>query len=67
MEFIYRLKSQKKSHTRDPTFAGNKYYSINLQAVATYDMRFIDVFAGWPGISHDSRVFANNPLFRNTS
>ena len=26
-------------------------------------MRFIDIFAGWPGVSHDSRVFRNNPLF----
>ena len=27
-------------------------------------MRFIDIFAGWPGVSHDSRVFTNNPLYR---
>ena len=39
-----------------------RYYS--LQGVATYDMRFVDVFAGWPGISHDARVFRNNPLYR---
>ena len=26
-------------------------------------MRFLDIFTGWPGISHDSRVFRNNPLF----
>ena len=36
-----------------------------LQAVATYDMRFLDVFAGWPGVTHDARVFKNNPLYRN--
>ena len=45
-------------------FCWKQYYSINLQAVATYDMRFIDIFAGWPGSSHDSRVFSNNPLYR---
>ena len=32
-------------------------------AVAIYDMTFIDIFAGWPGVSHDSRGFMNNPLF----
>ena len=26
-------------------------------------MRFLDIFTGWPGISHDSRVFRNNPLY----
>ena len=26
-------------------------------------MRFIDIFTGWPGISHDARVFRNNPLY----
>ena len=55
--------TEEKPHKRS-YFCWKQYYSINLQAVATYDMRFIDVFAGWPGISHDSRVFANNPLFR---
>ena len=44
-------------------FCWKHFYSIHLQAVATYDMRFIDIFVGWPGISHDSRVFANNPLY----
>ena len=27
-------------------------------------MRFLDVFAGWPGRSHDSRVFRHNPLYQ---
>ena len=35
-----------------------------LQAVATYDLRFLDIFVGWPGRSHDAKVFKNNPLFR---
>ena len=29
-----------------------------------YDLRFMDVFVGWPGRSHDARVFLNNPLYR---
>ena len=34
-----------------------------FQAVATYDLRFLDIFAGWPGRSHDARVFRSNPLY----
>ena len=36
---------------------------LHFKAVATYDLRFLDIFAGWPGRSHDSRVFTNNPLY----
>ena len=28
------------------------------------DMRFSHIFVGWPGRSHDARVFKNNPLYR---
>ena len=38
-------------------------YSI-FQAVATYDLRFLDIFVGWPGRSHDAKVYRNNPLYR---
>ena len=44
-------------------FCWKQFYSIHLQAVATYDMRFLDIFVGWPGRSHDARVFKNNPLY----
>ena len=54
--------TEEKAHKRS-YFCWKHFYSIHLQAVATYDMRFIDIFVGWPGISHDSRVFANNPLY----
>ena len=48
-------------------FCWKQYYSIHLQAVATYDMRFLDIFVGWPGRSHDARVFKNNPLYTTLS
>ena len=35
-----------------------------LKAVATYDLRFIHVFAGWPGRSADGSVLRHNPLSR---
>ena len=39
-------------------------FLITLQAVATYDLQFLDIFAGWPGVSHNARVFWQNPLYR---
>ncbi|XP_061195126.1 putative nuclease HARBI1 [Saccostrea echinata] len=39
------------------------YYSVVLQAVVREDLRFIDVFAGFPGKVHDARIFHNSPLF----
>lgn len=38
------------------------FHSIILQAVCQADMKFIDVFAGYPGSVHDARVFRNSPL-----
>ena len=58
------IKITEEKRNKRSYFCWKQYYSINLQAVATYDMRFIDIFAGWPGSSHDSRVFSNNPLYR---
>ena len=41
------------------------YYSIQVQAVADSDGKFTDVFIGYPGSVHDTRVFHNSPLYRN--
>lgn len=39
------------------------FASINLQAVCYSKMHFLDIFVGWPGSVHDSRVLKNSPLF----
>ena len=36
-----------------------------LQAVAGYDLRFLDIFTGFPGRAHDANVFRHNPLYRH--
>lgn len=54
----------KKPYVRGIDYYNRKdYYSIILQAVVREDMRFIDVYAGWPGKVHDARVFRNSPLY----
>ena len=36
--------------------------SMQLQVVCDRNMQFLDVYTGWPGSVHDSRVFNNSPL-----
>lgn len=43
------------------------YYSIVLQAVVREDLRFTNIFAGFPGKVHDARVLRQSPLFQNGS
>ena len=38
------------------------YYSVVLQVVVREDMRFTNVYAGWPGKVHDARVFRQSDL-----
>lgn len=33
-------------------------------AVCDDNLRFLDVFAGWPGSVHDAHVFLNSPLYQ---
>lgn len=38
------------------------YTSLILQGVCNKDKKFIDIFVGFPGSVHDSRVFRNSPV-----
>ena len=40
------------------------FYSVVLQAVVREDMRFTDIFCGYPGKVHDARVLRKSPLFQ---
>ena len=39
------------------------FYSIVLQAVIDSNGKFIDIFVGYPGSTHDSRIFRNSSLY----
>lgn len=45
----------------------NRKDSIVLQAVVREDLRFTNIFAGFPGKVHDARVLRQSPLFQNGS
>lgn len=39
------------------------FHSIKLQAVCDHQCQFLDIFVGYPGSVHDSRVLKNSPLY----
>ncbi|CAG7727249.1 unnamed protein product [Allacma fusca] len=41
-----------------------KIHFVILQGICDAKMQFIDVFAGWPGSSHDAHVWKNSPFFQ---
>ncbi|CAL9685020.1 unnamed protein product [Knipowitschia caucasica] len=40
------------------------FYSIILQGVVDYRLRFWDINVGWPGKVHNARVFSESSIFR---
>jgi len=48
----------------DPTSYYNRkeFHSMILQGIADAKCKFIDVFVGWPGSSHDARVWRESPV-----
>ena len=43
-------------------FNRKHFYSIKLQAIVDHNCKFLDVFVGWPGRSHDARAFNNSAV-----
>ncbi|KAJ8388116.1 hypothetical protein AAFF_G00147340 [Aldrovandia affinis] len=39
------------------------FYSVQLQAVCDHQGMFLDIFTGYPGSVHDTRVLKNSPLY----
>ncbi|KAF2885304.1 hypothetical protein ILUMI_20870 [Ignelater luminosus] len=52
-----------KPSTDPESYVNRKgYYSIQLQVVCDHNMRIMDVYVGYPGSIHDSRMFRTFPL-----
>ena len=47
----------------DSYFNRKGFYSIKIQAICDNRGKFLDVFVGWPGKSHDARAFRNSSIF----
>ncbi|XP_056118293.1 uncharacterized protein LOC130095554 [Rhinichthys klamathensis goyatoka] len=39
------------------------FHSVQMQAVCDHQCQFLDIFVGYPGSVHDSRVLKNSPLY----
>jgi hypothetical protein len=44
-------------------FNRKKFYSVVLQAVCDSQYKFLDIYCGWAGATHDSRVLRNSPFY----
>lgn len=59
-----RIKAPGEPHAQ--CYRNRKLFpSIQLQAVCDHKARFIDVFVGFPGSVHNSRVLQHSPLYRS--
>lgn len=47
---------------RDSYICRKGFPAMHLQAVCDSSLRFLDVYCGYPGSVHDSRVYRNSPL-----
>ncbi|KAL1487752.1 hypothetical protein ABEB36_015587 [Hypothenemus hampei] len=56
------IKLDKAENDPDSYLNRKGYYSIQMQAVCDHRRKIIDVFIGYPGSVHDSRIFSNSPL-----
>ena len=41
-----------------------EFHSLYLKVICDMDMQFTDVFCGYPGSVHDTRVFRNSLFFQ---
>ncbi|XP_033904651.3 putative nuclease HARBI1 [Acipenser ruthenus] len=44
-------------------FNQKSFYSIQLQAVCNHKGMFVDIFVGYPGSVHDSRILRSSPIY----
>ncbi|XP_041840404.1 protein ALP1-like [Melanotaenia boesemani] len=40
------------------------FYSVNMQAICDSSGRFLDIFVGYPGSVHDTRIMKNSSFYR---
>lgn len=50
---------------KEDYFNYKQFYSIQMQAVCDSTGRFLNIFVGYLGSVHDTRVFKNSPLYYN--
>ncbi|XP_011880849.1 PREDICTED: putative nuclease HARBI1, partial [Vollenhovia emeryi] len=59
---ISSIRVDKPLEDPDSYINRKQYFSIQLQGIVNHNMKFIDVFIGYPGSVHDARVFRNSTI-----
>lgn len=59
------IKIDKPVEDPDSYINRKQYFSIHVQGTVNHDMKFIDVFIGYPGSVHDARVLKNSTLYND--
>lgn len=42
-----------------------QYFLLHIQGTVNHNLKFFDVFIGYPGSVHDARVFKNSSLYND--
>lgn len=50
---------------KEDYFSYKQFYSIHMQAICDSSGRFLNIFTGFPGSVHDTRVLKNSPVYVN--
>lgn len=58
------VKIDKPENDPDSYINRKGYYTVQMQIICDKQRKIRDIFVGWPGSVHDSRVFRNSPLCR---
>lgn len=53
--------------SQDSYYNRKKFHSVVLQGICDHELKFLDVFVGHPGASHDARVLADSFFYVNAA
>lgn len=59
------IRIDKPAEDPDSYINRKQYFSIHVQGTVDHNMKFIDIFIGYPGSVHDARVFKNSTLYND--
>lgn len=56
-----------KAARKDPQVYINRkcFHAFTMQAITSYDLKFINIFCGYPSSVSDIRIFRNSEIYRN--
>lgn len=59
-----RIKPPKKN--KKCYYNYKSFHSIQLQAICDSEGKFLDIFVGYPGSAHDTRILRNSPVYHKS-